>query len=238
MSSAAVKWNAVLILPDMSIQQCCFCYADYRMRFSNRGWCKANDVLCFMKQSPETLTETNSHGVDTYYLFPKAILSVCDISSDHCQGTVTCISLTVCLSDTGWALCGHETPAGEAEQAATDLDTETSASDALLAAHVPKAHTPAESRPATAVASVDGSCMESNGVGQQVGTAASRDQQASCDPVVSLSRTERMALGQKCKRLIDAGRAMWLAEQGFKASVNLVKYMYMWLSRVDRLSLG
>jgi hypothetical protein len=37
-------------------------------------------------------------------------------------------------------------------------------------------------------------------------------------PYHLLPRAERISVGQKCKRLIDQGRLLWLREQGFKAS--------------------
>lgn len=34
--------------------------------------------------------------------------------------------------------------------------------------------------------------------------------------VITLSRSERICLGLKCKRLIDYGRKQWMVEQGFQ----------------------
>ncbi len=113
------------------------------------------------------------------------------------------------MCDAGWALCGHETPAGEAGQdASTDSRVHTSGHTS--------ATSPGQADSSTAVAEpAHDSC---NGSSRSEKHADDGDQ-GSDDSIVLLSRTERMALGQKCKQLIDAGRVLWLAEQGFQASL-------------------
>ncbi len=113
------------------------------------------------------------------------------------------------MCDAGWALCGHETPAGEAGQdALTDSRAHTSGHTS--------AASPGQADSSTAVAEpAHDSCNGSSRPEKHVNDG----DQVSDDPVVLLSRTERMALGQKCKQLIDAGRVLWLAKQGFQASL-------------------
>lgn len=113
------------------------------------------------------------------------------------------------MCDAGWALCGHETPAGEAGQdASIDFRAHTSG-------HTPGA-SPGQADGSTAGAEpAHDSCSGSSRPEKHVNDG----DQVSDDPLVLLSRTERMALGQKCKQLIDAGRVLWLAEQGFQASL-------------------
>lgn len=55
-------------------------------------------------------------------------------------------------------------------------------------------------------------------------------------PHHSLPRAERIAVGQKCKRLIDAARALWLREQGFKAGI--VSYVAPEVSGENQLLLA
>ena len=119
------------------------------------------------------------------------------------------------ICDVGWALCGHETPAGEAGQDAS------SDSRAHTSGHT-SAASPGQADSSTAVAEpAHDSC---NGSSRPEKHVDDRDQ-VSDDSVVLLSRTERMALGQKCKQLIDAGRVLWLAEQGFQASLFRLEFM-------------
>lgn len=117
----------------------------------------------------------------------------------------------------GWALCGHETPAGEAEQEGAAQSTPSSVSDGPSVDCASKGHTLQSSDAAAAVAPNFSRHCEHG----RTNDAASSDehmQPPQQDPVMFLSRAERMALGQNCKRLIDAGRQEWLAEQGFQAS--------------------
>ncbi len=117
------------------------------------------------------------------------------------------------MCDAGWALCGHEAPAGEAGQdALTDSRAHTSG-------HI-SAASPGQADSSTAVA--EPAHDDCNGSSRPEKHVDDGDQ-VSDDPVVLLSRTERMALGQKCKQLIDAGRVLWLAEQGFQASLFRLK---------------
>ncbi|GAB4817542.1 hypothetical protein N2152v2_004588 [Parachlorella kessleri] len=55
-------------------------------------------------------------------------------------------------------------------------------------------------------------------------------------PHHALGRAERMAVGHKCKRLIDYGRMLWLQQQGFKAE--LVAYVPPEVSGENRLLLA
>jgi hypothetical protein len=113
------------------------------------------------------------------------------------------------MCNAGWALCGHETPAGEAEQdASTDFRAQTSGHTSAASLGQ------ADSSTAVAEPAHD-SCNGSSRPDKPVNDG----DQVSDDPVVLLSRTERMALGQRCKQLIDAGRVLWLAQQGFQASL-------------------
>ena len=119
------------------------------------------------------------------------------------------------MCDAGWALCGHETPAGEAGQhVSTDSRAHTS--------NDTSAAPPGQADRSTAVAEpAHDSC---NGSSRPEKHVADGDQ-VSDDSVILLSRTERMALGQKCKQLIDVGRVLWLAEQGFQASLFRLEFM-------------
>lgn len=112
------------------------------------------------------------------------------------------------LLDAGWALCGHETPAGQAQgDAKEDMQCK---SQTQAAPHRPASPdtpdttctegTPADTRPAA------DSCFSSTA-----------DSAEPCPTFVQLSRDERIVLGQKCKQLIDAGRKDWLLRQGFQA---------------------
>ncbi|DBA70544.1 TPA: hypothetical protein ACH3X2_011942 [Trebouxia sp. C0005] len=127
---------------------------------------------------------------------------------------------------TGWALCGHETPAGEAGQhVSTDSRAHTS--------NDTSAAPPGQADRSTAVAEpAHDSC---NGSSRPEKHVADGDQ-VSDDSVILLSRTERMALGQKCKQLIDVGRVLWLAEQGFQ--VQSVLYVDPKISGENRLLLA
>ncbi|KAL0025254.1 hypothetical protein WJX77_010713 [Trebouxia sp. C0004] len=131
---------------------------------------------------------------------------------------------------TGWALCGHETPAGEAGQdAATDPRAHTSGHTSAASS----GQKTGQADSSTVVAEpAHYSCNGSSRIEKRVDD---RDQ-ASDDSVVLLSRTERMALGQKCKQLIDTGRVLWLAEQGFQ--VQSVLYVDPKISGENRLLLA
>ena len=109
----------------------------------------------------------------------------------------------------GWALCGHETPAGQAQ----DTDTHSGSAPHDMAAQK-GLHRPAlqSSDPATSRSAEHeqdshskGHCSAENGV-------------QPFHVFVHLSRSQRIELGQQCKQLIDKGREHWLMQQGFKAS--------------------
>lgn len=128
------------------------------------------------------------------------------------------------MCDAGWALCGHETPAGEADEEAGVSSSGASVSSQRQ----PSAASQDQASCCAAASLADARCSEASSTGAQAGKHANidaksgdhaHDQCISDAHVIPLSRAERMALGQKCKRLIDAGRVQWLAEQGFQASL-------------------
>lgn len=126
---------------------------------------------------------------------------------------------------TGWALCGHETPAGQAQDDPVESmqggspSQEEAADVAELPQQLGTGGVPAGSRPAA-----------SNGM------ASAADHAGPCTPVIQLSRGERIVLGQKCKQLIDAGREDWLVQQGFQ--VRSVLYIDPSVSGENRLLFG
>ena len=130
------------------------------------------------------------------------------------------------MCDAGWALCGHETPAGEADEEAAVSSPGASAPSQQQ----PSAASQDQASCCAAAGLAGAGCSECSSTGAQAGKRANidatngdhaHDHCISDAHVVPLSRAERMALGQKCKRLIDAGRVQWLAEQGFQASLSL-----------------
>ena len=118
---------------------------------------------------------------------------------DRMYQTVLCI---------GWALCGHETPTVEDsadQQALTPAESEQMGNNNHAACQQDA------SEPATHPVSY-------NAEGQKL-SATSPGASASTKPdnhVNTLSRSDRMHMGQKCKRLIDFGRRQWLSAQGFQ----------------------
>ena len=112
------------------------------------------------------------------------------------------------LLDAGWALCGHETPAGQAQD--DPKENMQSKSQAQEAPHRPALpdkpdNTCTEGMPAATIPAAD-SC-----------SCSTADSAEPCPTFVQLSRDQRILLGQKCKQLIDAGRKDWLLQQGFQA---------------------
>lgn len=166
-------------------------------------------------------------------------------------------------SGAGWALCGHEAPAGfggeEGEGADSDgeeaggsaQEQAAAAADALPGRGDAEQRHDYEAGEGAAAVEGDGDGRErspaawQNGQApakrqhleppqgssagsqqqQQAAAAAGEVQQGPAGvwprawrPYHSLSRAQRVAVGQKCKRLIDAGRLQWLRGQGFQAS--------------------
>lgn len=118
----------------------------------------------------------------------------------------------------GWALCGHETPAGQAQ------GTQAGSTQCVQEA----AHQPASPhKPETNC--IDSPYAATPAAGNCLSNTA--DCAESCPTVIQLSRDERIVLGQKCKQLIDAGRVDWLLQQGFQAgfhcclAVNMASWM-------------
>lgn len=112
------------------------------------------------------------------------------------------------LLDSGWALCGHETPAGQAQ--GDPKENSQCKSQAQEAPHRPVLpHKPdttsTEGMPAATRPAADSCCSNT------------ADCAEPCPTFVQLSRDERIVLGQKCKQLIDAGRKDWLFQHGFQA---------------------
>lgn len=180
----------------------------------------------------------------------------------------------VCCSTTGWALCGHDAPAGEGAGCCSDgevgndddaedreernrskaaggtsggrdgaMATAAGAADEAAAAALSgskRARSPeaeavggggdggegaaaAEEREAQAVAGVEGKPAQ-----QELGQGF--------DPARCLSRIERMALGQKCKQLIEAGRLEWM--RGRFGACELVCYVGPEVTGENRLLLA
>ena len=112
------------------------------------------------------------------------------------------------LLDAGWALCGHETPTGQAQ--GDPQENMQSRSQAQEAPHRPASpHKP------------DTTCIEGMPAATRPAadncSSSTADSAEPCPTFVQLSRDERIVLGQKCKQLIDAGRKDWLLQQGFQA---------------------
>lgn len=106
-----------------------------------------------------------------------------------------------------WALCGHETPAGQAQGGPAEGMQCESPPGPQEAAHRPASpHKPESDCTNGSYASIRvaaNSCMSN--------TAACAEPSPT---VIQLSRDERIVFGQKCKQLIDAGREDWLLQQG------------------------
>lgn len=131
----------------------------------------------------------------------------------------------------GWALCGHELPAGcgaaeggtdgaSAEQAETE-------SDRQLKQIVP-GNQPTEAAAADVPASSSSrkSCRGD----------ATAESGGPWQPHHAIRRAERVQLGQQCKDLLDAGRLLWLRQQGLDCQ--LLHYCHSDISGENRLLLG
>lgn len=83
---------------------------------------------------------------------------------------------------------------------------------------------------------------EEQGEGEQGPTpalapaAAAAAEDGAWRPQAALPREEKMAVGRRCKRLIDAARLRWLRRQGFTAA--LVRYVPSAVSGENRLLLA
>lgn len=110
---------------------------------------------------------------------------------------------------TGWALCGHETPnVGDAPDQSPEADATASSSSAAAFQH-------ADGFP---------TLPSAGSAEQQEQTRLADDPGAWADNhVTALSRSKRMLLGQKCKRLIDFGRHQYLMMQGFQVNCPCVR---------------
>ena len=129
----------------------------------------------------------------------------------------------------GWALCGHEAPAGlgggEAEGSEGGGSEE------------------------------EGGGVEEPAAGQQQQQQQQQEQQQQqqqeheqqqqegpWQPRHALSRAARVAAGERCKRLLDALRARWLASQGFvlggEGGRGVLAYVPPQVSGENRLLLG
>eukprot|EP00887_Chlorella_sp_A99_P005730 scaffold1.g5730.t1 len=130
---------------------------------------------------------------------------------------------------TGWALCGHEVPAGcGREEGAEQQDTAEACSCGTAAC--------------AAAAARSGQA----GAGQQPALRAGQPAPVGVDggaagpwrPHHALARRERVRIGGLCKRLVDAGRLAWLRGQAGVASAKCVAYVPPALSGENRLLLA
>ena len=125
--------------------------------------------------------------------------------------------LTHYVCGIGWALCGHETPNLE------ELDDQMSKSAGRQQiSNDGAAHQHVVSKPT----GPPNSCEEA--AGQNL-SAPDPGLPSSIEPdnhVNTLSRSDRMQIGQKCKRLIDFGRQQWMSMQGFQVCISVV---ILWL---------
>ena len=143
--------------------------------------------------------------------------------------------MITCHDAAGWALCGHETPAGEAEQPdgqgidqpadGQEADIQGTGSAGQLPHHAQAAATISDSQGVDSTEPLSHNthaavCTSDNVV---VGNGSVCEQDADtaqAQQTVLLSRPERIALGSNCKKLIDKGRELWLAEQGFQVHLH------------------
>ena len=107
---------------------------------------------------------------------------------------------TQVLRTAGWALCGHETPAGQAQDDPVESLQCASQEEAAV---LPQ--------------QLGTGCTEGSSADARPAATNCKPSGEPCTSVIQLSRGERVVLGQKCKRLIDAGREDWLLQQGFQA---------------------
>uniref|UniRef100_A0A1D1ZQ98 tRNA:m(4)X modification enzyme TRM13 n=1 Tax=Auxenochlorella protothecoides TaxID=3075 RepID=A0A1D1ZQ98_AUXPR len=129
----------------------------------------------------------------------------------------------------GWALCGHEAPAGAGceegdEDGATgpSAGTEPGASDQAGAAAPPLPGIPPH-----------GAKRKAAGAGRPTSKQSSTHWQ----PHHHIPRSARIAVGQHCKALIDAGRLAYLTGRGGMEGV-LVAYISPEVSGENKLLLG
>ena len=131
------------------------------------------------------------------------------------MGKNVCVRAESLINDlcvVGWALCGHETP---------DLEeSDNQVSKCAGSKHISNdsaAHQHVDGKPTGPPAD----CEEAAG---QNPSAHDPGVPSSIEPdnhVNTLSRSDRVQIGQKCKRLIDFGRQQWMSAQGFKVRISL-----------------
>ena len=160
-----------------------------------------------------------------------------------------------------WLQCGHEAPAGfggsedEGEEGATQQAQQ--AQQPAGSAGQPRSHKrsreeeggeeeeqPAAAEQADEPAAAPPTAAAAAGAAQQqqdhqqpasvaAAAALSSDAAQGWRPQADLPRERKIAVGQLCKRLIDAARLRWLQRQGFEAA--LVKYVPSNVSGENRL---
>lgn len=155
---------------------------------------------------------------------------------------------------TGWALCGHEAPAGfggsdceEADEGTaeqqhhSDGEQQPGSSAATQSQARHKRGRDGASAPPspTALGAAAAAAEGTPAAGAAAEAAAAACAAAAGDdwrPQRALTREQKIAVGRRCKRLIDAARLRWLRRQGFEAS--LVKYVPSEVSGENRLLLA
>lgn len=151
----------------------------------------------------------------------------------------------------GWALCGHKAPAGQGRaDGASDSDDEDCNRLAAAGGHVSEpsaSHAAAEAPAATAAADGTTALPANVAAAAAAGAAAPSAAGASgAQPIASadapgaallpyllLPRERRMAVGQKCKELLDLGRWHWLRR--VCPGAQLVEYIEPEVSGENRL---
>lgn len=123
----------------------------------------------------------------------------------------------------GWALCGHEAPAGF--QAGVEEEEEAAARSG--GSDLEGGRQLAGGQESIAAAALEARAAAVPAPGQGEG---------GWRPHQGLPREARIAVGQQCKRLIDAGRLEWLAQRGFAAEA--VRYVEAQVSGENRLLLA
>ena len=112
---------------------------------------------------------------------------------------------------TGWALCGHETlNVDEGQRSGEAVETASNSSAA-----------PLQDMNGVATMQSDEQA-EQQAQAQLAGDLEAEAARDKDNHVVSLTRSARMQLGQKCKRLIDFGRQQWMSSQGFQVLLLLL----------------
>lgn len=110
------------------------------------------------------------------------------------------VLLRLCL---GWALCGHEAPAGTAD---------TTDGPSCAAEDQTRAYNYGSFQPHP---SLWGPSLTQNSAATG---AAEHSADAKAAGSGGIPRPRRIAVGQKCKALIDRGRLEWLQESGFQVT--------------------